>query len=558
MLQKEETHSRKNAKQISKENNKYEKNIMSLTGRQLINGEWILPATESGYFQAINPADNSYLPTKFSNASDAEVEAATQEASRSFVEYSAMSAQTKAGFLETIAVELEELKSEIVAQGMLETGLPEARLQGELGRTTGQLRMFAALLKKGEWKRAVIDTADPERQPVPKPDIRLTQIPLGPVVVFAASNFPLAFSTAGGDTASALAAGCPVIVKPHSSHPGTSELVATGILAAIEKCQMPKGVFALLHGPGRTLGSTLVKHPAIKAGGFTGSVAGGRALFDLANSRPDPIPFYGELGSTNPVFLLPQALKSNAEKIAEAFVNAMTMGAGQFCTSPGIAILCKGDDADKFLTKMSALISEQTAQTMLNPGICSSYKIANVERASISELKVVGESDSVADEENRAQVHLFSVSANDYLAQTELEEEVFGPSTLAIICENTEQMLQVAESFYGHLTCAIHEDSGDESMAGELAQLMQNKVGRLLFNGFGTGVEVCAGMSHGGPYPSSTNVQTTSVGERAIDRFVRPICFQNTPDALLPDELKNANPLEITRLVDGNWSSAAL
>jgi 2,5-dioxopentanoate dehydrogenase len=531
---------------------------MTLTGKHLINGAWIQSSEESGSFQAINPADNSYLPTKFTHATETEVDAATLEASKSFVEYSALPDQKRATFLETIATELEELKPVIIAQCMLETGLPEARLQGELGRTTGQLRMFASLLRRGDWKRPVIDTADPERQPMPKPDIRLTQIPLGPVVVFAASNFPLAFSTAGGDTASALAAGCPVIVKPHSGHPGTSELVAQGILAAIEKCQVPKGVFALLHGPGRTLGATLVKHPAIKAGGFTGSVAGGRALFDFASSRPDPIPFYGELGSTNPVFLLPHAMQSKAEKIAETFVTAMTMGAGQFCTSPGIAILCKGEDADRFLSKMSALISEQVAQTMLGPGICTSYKIANAERGSRPLIDIAGQSGSVADEDNLAQVHLFTVKGSDYLAQTNLEEEVFGPSTLAVICEDTEQMRQVAESFHGHLTCAIHEAPGDESVAGELTDLMQNKVGRLLFNGFGTGVEVCAGMSHGGPYPSSTNTQTTSVGGRAIDRFVRPICFQNTPDALLPDELKNANPCEIIRLVNGSWSDAPI
>lgn len=529
-------------------------NLMTLTGKQLINGDWIQPSVANDAFQAINPADNTTLPTEYTNASDAEVEAAALAASKCFDEYSVMSEQDRAIFLETIATEMEALKSEIIAQGTLETGLPEARLQGELGRTTGQLRMFANMLKNGAWKRPVIDTADPDRKPVPKPDIRLTQIPLGPVVVFSASNFPLAFSTAGGDTASALAAGCPVIVKSHSSHPGTSEVVAQGILAAIKKCQVPAGVFALLHGPGRTLGTALVKHPAIKAGGFTGSVAGGRALFDLASSRPEPIPFFGELGSTNPVFLLPQALQANAENIAENYVTAMTMGAGQFCTSPGIAILCKGEAADTFMSKMTALISEQTAQTMLSPVICSSYKAANVERRSLKLINVVGQSDSVADEDLSGQVHLLSVNASDYLSHPELEEEIFGPSTLAVICDDFWQMIQVAESFHGHLTCSIHESSGDESMAVELTRLMQNKVGRLLFNGFGTGVEVCAGMSHGGPYPSSSNVQSTSVGGRAIGRFVRPICYQNTPDALLPDELKNANPRKVMRLVDGNWS----
>lgn len=526
---------------------------MQLTGKQLINGAWVTPVPESGSFQAVNPADNTLLPTKFTNAGDKEIEAATEQATLSFVDYSAMPDQKRADFLETIALELEERKVEIIQQCMLETGLPEARLQGELGRTCGQLRMFASLLKRGDWKRPVIDTAEPERKPVPKPDIRLAQLPLGPVVVFAASNFPLAFSTAGGDTASALAAGCPVIVKPHSGHPGTSELVAQGVLAAIEKCHMPKGVFALLHGSGKTVGVKLVKHHSIKAGGFTGSVAGGRALFDIANSRPNPIPFYGELGSTNPVFLLPNALANRLTQIADEFVAAMTLGAGQFCTNPGMAILCKDDNAIQFLTKLASLVSVQSAQTMLNPAICSSYKVANSKRCSMPEISILGQSTPIDNDQNLAQAHLFTVEGDDYLANSELEEEVFGPSTLAVICKDTKQMFQVAESFYGHLTCAIHMGSGDEDISAQLLKIMQHKVGRVVFDGYGTGVEVCAGMSHGGPYPSSTNVQTTSVGERAIERFIRPVCYQNTPDALLPDELKNANPQDILRLVNGNW-----
>lgn len=525
---------------------------MELSGKLLINGTWTA-AGKTGAFAATNPADNGKLPTNFINADLDEVNAAVAAAHDAFPIYSALSASERAAFLETIAAEIETGADAIVARGTAETGLPELRLRGELGRTTGQLRMFANLLLRGDWKRVVIDTAQPDRQPVPKPDIRLTQIPLGPVVVFAASNFPLAFSTAGGDTASALAAGCPVIVKAHSAHPGTSELVACCIAAAIEKTGVPAGTFGLLHGPGQTVGTALVKHPDIKAGGFTGSVGGGRALYNLACQRPEPIPFFGELGSTNPVFLLDKALETKADAIAEAFVGAMTLGAGQFCTNPGILVLKQGSESGAFLEKAASLIAEQQAQCMLTPNISKSYMDDNKKRQTANgvNVKALGPEADI----NQAQPVLMTVNASDYLADVELQEEIFGPSTLAILCNSNEDMLQVAQSFHGHLTSSIFAADGDSAMSERLSVLMQNKVGRLIFNGYGTGVEVCAGMSHGGPYPASSNVQSTSVGERAIDRFVRPLCYQNTPEALLPLELKDDNPLGIPRLVNGAWTT---
>ncbi|MCV6547316.1 MAG: aldehyde dehydrogenase (NADP(+)) [Cohaesibacter sp.] len=528
---------------------------MDLTGKHLIKGRWQASGRE-GTFQAVDPANNESLPTEFFNASLDEVELAAQAAATAFATFSHLPLEERAGFLDECASQLDAAIEQIVPRAMAETGLPELRLRGELGRTTGQLRQFSAVLRRGDWKRVVIDTAQPERQPVPKPDIRLTQIALGPVVVFGASNFPLAFSVAGGDTASALAAGCPVIVKGHEAHPGTSELVAQCLQKAIETCKMPEGTFALLHGPGRTIGAQLIQHPAIKAGGFTGSIAAGRALLDLANQRPDPIPFFGELGSSNPIFLLDSALSQKGSEIAQGFVGAMTLGAGQFCTNPGILVLKEGKDSEAFLSEAAKAIGEQQGQCMLTPAIAASFVKGNEKRQTAKGVSV--KAFGPQGQGNLAQPVLMAVSAQDYLADADLQEEIFGPSTLAILCDNDEQMLAIAASFHGHLTSSLFASNGDEEMSARLSSVIQQKVGRLIFNGFGTGVEVCAGMSHGGPYPSSTHVQSTSVGERAIDRFVRPLCYQNSPQALLPLELKDDNPLGIPRLVNGVWTSEPL
>ncbi|MFA3919452.1 aldehyde dehydrogenase (NADP(+)) [Ruegeria hyattellae] len=531
---------------------------MNVTGQLLIAGTWRDASEGDGGFNAVDPAQNAAIEPQFQNAVMADVDAAVDAATDAFESYRQLSASARADFLDRIARELEALTEDIVARGISETGLPEVRLRGELGRTCGQLRIFATLLRRGDWARPVIDRADPDRSPLPKPDIRLSQIPLGPVVVFAASNFPLAFSTAGGDTASALAAGCPVIVKAHSAHPGTSEIVAEGIRRAAETLNMPKGIFSLIHGPGRTMGTALVEHPGIKAGGFTGSVGGGRALFDAANRRPEPIPFYGELGSTNPVFLLPGALNERAVQIAETFVGAAVMGAGQFCTSPGLLIALKGEGTDQFVAKASEAIAAQAAQTMLTPAISGSYKSGNAQRSDDANVELMAKSADVAANANQAQVYLFKVSGANFLADESLQHEIFGPSTLLIECTDEAELVQVAKSFYGHLTAAVHVADADDALTARIVPIINDKVGRLLFNGYGTGVEVCGSMSHGGPYPASTNVQTTSVGERAIDRFLRPISYQNTPDRFLPPELQNANPLGVMRLVDGKWTDAPL
>ncbi|WP_068314517.1 aldehyde dehydrogenase (NADP(+)) [Polycladidibacter hongkongensis] len=528
---------------------------MQLTGKQLIAGEWVA-AAGAPEILAIDPVADLELSGTFFEASLDEVERAVAAADIAFLPYSRLSDVERAAFLDEIAVQIEGAADDIVLRGQQETGLPEMRLKGELGRTCGQLRLFSNLLRRGDWRRPVIDQADLARQPVPKPDTRLTQIALGPVVVFAASNFPLAFSTAGGDTASALAAGCPVIVKAHSAHPGTSELVAACIAKAIAACDVPAGTFGLLHGPGQTIGAALVRHPKIKAGGFTGSVVGGRALYDLAQQRPEPIPFFGELGSTNPVFLCDHALQDKGASIAAGFVGAMVLGAGQFCTNPGMLVLKDDVAGQAFLAEVVKGVEAQQGQAMLTRNICSSFNKGNAARADVGDVQVLARGQDVSG--NFAQPMLMQVSAADYLANAELQEEIFGPSTLVVLCRDEAEVSKIAASFHGHLTASIFMEDADAAVAGELANVLQDKVGRLIYNGFGTGVEVCASMSHGGPYPSSTSVQSTSVGERAIDRFVRPICYQGAPQALLPAELRDDNPLGLMRLVDGVLSDKKL
>ena len=529
---------------------------MNISGNILINGQWLAGADST--FNAANPATGAKSAESFSNADLAQVDSAVEAAATAFETYSQYSDVKKATFLRTIAEELENIRPDIVERGTWETALPEMRINGELGRTIGQLGMFAQLLEKGDWKRPVIDQAQPDRAPLPKPDLRLTQVPLGPVVVFSASNFPLAFSVAGGDTASALAAGCPVIVKTHSAHPGTSVLVAGAILKSIVKCDVPKAVFAMIHGSGRIIGTALVKHAKVKAVGFTGSIAGGRALYNAAVSRPEPIPFFGELGSTNPVFLLAASLEQKAEQIAESFLASLMMGVGQFCTSPGMLIAVKGPAFDRLLATLAEKTPTLGAGSMLTAGICDSYNKLCAKRDAISSLKSIAKGAAADSSASQAQVALFSIDATDYLANLDLEEEVFGPSTLVIGCDSEAQMLEVATSMKGHLTGAIFAQEQDHSSAAKLLPILQQRIGRVLFDGYGTGVELSSAMSHGGPYPSSSASQTTSVGTRAIERFTRPLCYQNTPDALLPVELQNANPNGIMRLVNDKWSDKAI
>ena len=499
-----------------------------LTGKHLIAGNWVAGA---GTFRS-EPAHGE--AHDFAVGTPALVDEAARAAEDAFWSYGYSTRDARAAFLNAIADEIDKRGDAITAIGTQETGLPEARLIGERGRTTGQLRLFASHILKGDYLDRRHDVALPDRAPLPRPDIKLVERPIGPVAVFGASNFPLAFSTAGGDTAAALAAGCPVVVKGHSAHPGTAEIVAQAVAAAIASCGLHPGVFSLIQGGKRDVGQSLVQHPLIKAVGFTGSLAGGRALFDLCAQRAEPIPFFGELGSVNPMFLLPLALSARGEAIAKGWAGSLTMGAGQFCTNPGIAVVIEGADAEAFAQAATAALSPVGAQTMLTDGIASAYRqgrdrIAGT--AGVQELLT-----STCDLRN-ATPYLFGVSGDDWLSNHVLGEEVFGPLGLIVTVKDFGQMLAMAKSLQGQLTCTLHMDEGDTAHGQALMPVLERKAGRILANGFPTGVEVCDAMVHGGPYPASTNFGATSVGTLSIRRFLRPVSYQNMPDALLPADL---------------------
>ena len=509
--------------------------------------------TDTG-FAAVNPENGQELPTTFSNNSIADVDKACEKAQKAFAEYSQLSGKVRSSFIKQIVTQLQLKTDAIVQRAMLESGLPEMRLTGELGRTCGQLNMFASMLDDGSWMRPVIDTADPQRQPVPKPDVRLTVVPVGVVAVFGASNFPLAFSVAGGDTASALAAGCPVIVKSHSAHPGTSILVAQAINEAIEICHMPEGVFSLISGD-RSVGTRLVNHPSIKAVGFTGSTTAGRALFNECASRPEPIPFFGELGSTNPVFLLPNQFSEDIEGIAQGFVTSMAMGCGQFCTQPGLIVALKGESLNRFLDLVKEKLPTMEAQTMLTAGISTAY--ADGAKAMRNSDGVEHIAQGVDGALNQATSQVLKVSAETWLKSSSLEEEVFGPLSLVIECTSADQMLAIVEKMHGHLTATLHANNADLANSKQLIESLKHKVGRVILNNWPTGVEVCQAMQHGGPYPAAT-FSPTSVGGRAIDRWVRPVSYQGMPEELLPVELRNENELGLMRLVNGEYTNHSL
>jgi 2,5-dioxopentanoate dehydrogenase len=496
---------------------------------------------------AINPATLEALEPAYFAPNTEEVEQAIAHAAKAFPLYRQLPAATRAQFLRSIASEIEASADDIAARGVAETGLPEARLRGETGRTVGQLRLFASMLDDGSWIDARIEHAIPDRAPIPKVDIRSMLRPLGPVVVFCASNFPLAYSVAGGDTASALAVGCPVIVKAHSSHPGTSEIVAHAVIRAAQGCHMPEGVFSVLYGSGVTVGAHLVKHPSIKAVGFTGSHKGGRALMDMAAARHEPIPVYAEMSSINPVVILPGAIAERATTLAEGFFQSLTLGVGQFCTNPGMLLLPKGSEAE-FITALKEKITAAPTGTMLNAGICKAYQDATAACASQPGVTVIASAQQPAT--GQATPAIFLCDAETFLNSAALSDEMFGPASL-LISGTAEQLLQVAESLEGQLTASVHGTAADFASAGDLLEILERKAGRLIFNGFPTGVEVCHSMVHGGPYPSTSDGRSTSVGTMAAYRFVRPVAWQNTPDALLPDELKESNPLGIPRMVDG-------
>lgn len=507
------------------------------------------------HFQAVDPSTSHVLEPRFHEATANEVQGALQLATHASSVYRQQAPANKANFLDCISANLEAARDAILARAVSETGLGRSRLEGELLRTTAQLRMFAELVREGSWVDARIDQALPDCQPLPKPDLRRMLIPLGPVVVFGASNFPLAFSVAGGDTASALAAGCPVVVKAHPAHPGTSELVARTVLRAVEEASLPEGVFSLLHGANHDVGLRLVQHPATKAVSFTGSFKAGRALFKAATLRPEPIPVYAEMGSVNPTFVLPDALEQRGEEIAVGLAQSVTLGAGQFCTNPGLVVGLESASTKALVGRTAALITDTAPATMLYAGMQQAYQ-EKVERFGESKgVKVVGRAQQPLNAaQTEAGAIAFSTDVDTFLTTPLLSEEVFGPSTLFVTGRSEKELLKVATHLEGQLTATVHATEADLATHRELLTVLETKVGRLIINGFPTGVEVCPSMHHGGPYPATTDVRSTSVGTAAIQRFVRPICYQNFPQSVLPPELQDGNPRGIWRLVDGELS----
>lgn len=519
------------------------------TGKNFIGNQ--RSAQGSLTFNAFNPQDGSKMEPTYTEATQDEINKAVLLAEKAFLEYRKKSGKEKAAFLNAIADEILALGDDLIKRCSAESGLPEGRITGERGRTMNQLKLFASLLEEGSWVDARIEAAIPDRQPLPKSDIRSMQIALGPVGVFGASNFPLAFSVAGGDTASALAAGCPVVVKGHPSHPGTCELISEAIINAVKKTNMPEGTFSLVQGGSVEVGMGLVKHPAIKAIGFTGSFKGGKAIFDAASQRSEPIPVYAEMGSTNPVFILPGALKERKESLAKGLAASVTLGVGQFCTNPGLVFTEHSSDSKDFrLTAINAF-KEANAEPMLNAGIRLAYE-GGVNKLSAEPGVEVLASGKENSEGYKGTAYLFESNVQKFIENNHLEEELFGPSTLMLSANNKNELLSAAKKLSGHLTATIHATEDDLKNYKELVEILELKVGRLIINGFPTGVEVCHSMVHGGPFPATTDSRSTSVGTMAITRFTRPVCYQDFPQFLLPDELKANNPLNIWRMVNGN------
>lgn len=506
-------------------------------------------------FCAYNAAEFKMLDEVFYCATNEEVDEAVNLASSAFQEYKNISGKKKAIFLESIADEILNLGDELVKTAMSESALPEGRIVGERGRTINQLKMFAQLIREGSWVEATIDTAQPERVPLPKSDLRKLRQAVGPVVVFGASNFPLAFSTAGGDTASALASGCTVIVKSHPSHPGTGELVASAIINAAETTGMPNGVFSYLNDSGFSVGSKLVTHSKIKSVAFTGSFSGGKALYDIANNRNEPIPVFAEMGSTNPVFILPEKMKNESDSLATGLAGSITLSVGQFCTNPGLIVATQNESLSNFILSLSSKIKESTSGKMLNKDIANNYLEKRNKMLTEKGITLEGSS---ADEEGLGNPTVVSTDASTFISNPNLHEEVFGPFSMIVKCENFNEMISVAEKMEGQLTASFQAEENELERQQNLINIVKDKVGRLIFNGVPTGVEVCSSMQHGGPYPSTTDSRFTSVGTDAIKRFTRPISFQDWPEQLLPDELRNSNPLSIWRLIDNNFSQSKI
>jgi NADP-dependent aldehyde dehydrogenase len=494
------------------------------------------------------------LPGEFFVANEEEIKKAIEKATSAFEVYKKTSFEERADFLDTIADEIMQLGDALIERAHLETGLPEPRITGERGRTVGQLKLFASLLREGSFVEAIIDTALPDRKPLPRSDLRRMFHPIGPVAVFAASNFPLAFSTAGGDTASALAAGCPVIVKAHSSHLGTNELVATAIIKAAQKCNMADGVFSSLIGEGSQLGQQLVKHPQIKAVGFTGSFGAGMALLKAAvNEREEPIPVYAEMSSINPVLVLPDKIKQDGDAVASQLSASITLGVGQFCTNPGLLFVIKDENTEEFIQKLAQALQQVPAATMLNEKICAAYHEERRQLLSQQGVSAVLHDDD-AKNDFKGSASLAQTSAKNFSQNDALQNEVFGPTSLVVVCDDEIDLKKTLQALHGQLTATIIGTSEDIKEFQNCVDVLVQKVGRVIYNGVPTGVEVCHAMMHGGPFPATTFAHFTSVGTEAIKRFLRPVCYQDCPGEFLPDALKDENPLGIMRKLNGTFT----
>ncbi|AQA01193.1 aldehyde dehydrogenase (NADP(+)) [Mycobacterium sp. MS1601] len=521
----------------------------TLTGQMIVAGTMV---TGIGIeVRGFDPAAGTPLEPVYRHGDHTQVEAACAAAAEAFGPYRATDSETRARFLESVASNIEAISAVLIPRASAETGLPQARITGEVGRTCGQLRLFAAVLREGSWNGARIDPAQPDRTPAPRADIRQRTVPLGPVAVFGASNFPLAFSVAGGDTASALAAGCPVVVKAHDAHPGTSELVGRAVTKAVADAGLPAGTFSLLFGSGRELGTALVTDARIKAVGFTGSRSGGTALVAAAAARPEPIPVYAEMSSINPVFLLAGALSARADELGAAFVGSLTMGSGQFCTNPGLVIAVDGPDLDTFVASATDALAQAAPTPMLTPNIAKSYAEGVRDLEGAADLVARGRD---GDSPTACRAALFSADAASFLASEVLQAEVFGASSLVIRCADSDEMASVASKLEGQLTATVHTDDSDVAEAARLLPVLELKAGRILFNGWPTGVEVGYAMVHGGPFPATSDARTTSVGAKAIERFLRPVAYQDVPKALLPSAIADGNPDNLWRLIDGRFT----
>ena len=519
-----------------------------ISGKNFIGNK--LSANGTKTYKTFNPELNTENAIVFTEATAQEIDDAVNLAASVFKEYRTVSGINKAEFLNAIAEEILALDDVLIKTYCSETGLPEGRAKGERGRTIGQLRSFANLVAEGSWVEATIDTAQPNREPMPRSDIRKMLIPLGPVVVFGASNFPLAYSTAGGDTAAALASGCPVIVKSHPMHSGTGALVASAIIKAAEKTGMPNGVFSNLNSSGIEVGQQLVAHPKVKAVGFTGSINGGRALLDLASKRAEPIPVFAEMGSINPVIILPKALENRQADIAKTYASSITLGTGQFCTNPGLLLGIKSDALTSFINNVSEEITKINPSCMLHPNIKKGY-ISNKEKVVSQDKVTVTANYSSNVQNNYAAQAIVTVGGKTFLENPTLHLEVFGPFSVIVQCENASELETVIASLEGQLTGTVISDANEVANYPAVIAALQNRVGRIIFNGVPTGVEVCESMVHGGPYPASTDSRFTAVGIGSIKRWVRPFSYQDWPNDLLPNELKNDNPSNIFRVIDG-------